>query len=470
MKAIRIVFGLLLAAFLSACGGGGGSAGAPGGVVVPLFTSAPEEGTTVVPLDGAADYAVGGGKAPYTVTSSNRFVALAGVSGNTITVGGVAEGTTTIEVRDALGAAVTFAVRVSDGDDRVLYTTAPSALTLTPGSTTLPFEARGGVAPYVVASDNPSVITVSQSGSTFSLTALIAGTANVTVTDNTGVAPKTIAVSVKTNPGTALVLNPSAATGNVGDTITVLVSGGTGNYVSATAANTTIATASLSGSSVSISLKAEGETAVSVRDSAGQIVQIAVTATNTAAALRLSPETFSVSELDNSPIQVAIFGGTAPYRVFIDKQALASATVSGSTLVIGLGTQGSRCVASDTAGVVKISVIDSLGAAGVATLNIKNVTDVVSCTTDPTANTLATTAGAGFSVVVGQSRAVTVSGGVKFSPAPTYEVVSSSPSVATVSALTGDTFTVTAVAAGVSTITVRDAAGTTQAFNVTVLP
>jgi hypothetical protein len=461
MKVIRIVFGLLLAALLSACGGGGGSPGSPGGVDIALFTSAPATGATV-PLNGAEVYAVGGGKAPYTVSSSNRFVALAGVSGNKITVGGVAEGTASVEVRDALGAAVTFAVKVSDGDDRALYTTAPSALTLTPGSTTLPFEARGGVAPYVVASDNPSVITVSQSGSTFSLTALIAGTANVTVTDNTGVAPKTIVVSVKTNPGTALALNPAAATGNVGDTITVLVSGGTGNYVSATAANTTIATASLSGSSVSISLKAAGTTAVSVRDSAGQIVQIAVTATNTAATLRLSPETFSVSELNNSPFSVSIFGGTAPYRVFVDDQALASASVSGSTLTIGLGTQGSRCVAADTD--VKISIIDNLGAAGAATMKVLNEAS----TQCGAAAVLTTTAGGDFTLVAGQSRSITVSGGVKFNPAPTYEVTSANPAVATVSALTGDTFSVTAVAAGTSTITVRDAANTVVTFVVTV--
>lgn len=461
MKVIRIVFGLLLAALLSACGGGGGSPGSPGGVDIALFTSAPATGATV-PLNGAEVYAVGGGKAPYTVSSSNRFVALAGVSGNKITVGGVAEGTASVEVRDALGAAVTFAVTVSDGDDRALYTTAPSALTLTPGSTTLPFEARGGVAPYVVASDNPSVITVSQSGSTFSLTALIAGSANVTVTDNTGVDPKIIAVSVKTNPGTALALNPAAATGNVGDTITVLVSGGTGNYVSATAANATIATASLSGSSVSISLKAAGTTAVSVRDSAGQIVQIAVTATNTAAALRLSPAEFTVSELNNSPFQVSIFGGTGPYRVFVNDQTLASATVSGTVVTIGLGTQGSRCVDSDT--VVNLSVIDSLGATGTSELTINNESALACAVTRP----LQTNAGVGFTLVALQSREVTIAGGVPFSPAPEYEVTSSNTAVATVSGVGGTTFDVNAVAAGTSTITVRDAANTTVTFVVTV--
>ena len=110
MKVIRIVFGLLLAALLSACGGGGGSPGSPGGVDIALFTSAPATGATV-PLNGAEVYAVGGGKAPYTVSSSNRFVALAGVSGNKITVGGVAEGTASVEVRDALGAAVTLRLR-----------------------------------------------------------------------------------------------------------------------------------------------------------------------------------------------------------------------------------------------------------------------------------------------------------------------------------------------------------------------
>lgn len=460
MNMIRILMGLLVAALLAACGGGGGSSGSPGGVEVPLFTNAPEDAT--VPLNGAEVYLVGGGRAPYTVSSNNRFIAVAGLSGDKITVGGVSEGTANIEVRDALGVTASFEVSVSDGDDRGLYITAPAALTLTPGQTTLSFEARGGVAPYAVFSNNTNVVRVNQSGNTFTLTGQIIGSAVVTVLDNTGVTSKTINVSVSVSPGTALAFSPSAASGNVGDTITVLVSGGTGSYSSAVAANPAIATATLSGSTLTISPKAQGITTVTVRDSAGQTVGITVTVSNPAAALRLSPATLSLSELYNSPITLSIFGGTAPYRAFVDNQTLASVSVSGASVTVGLGTQGSRCVAGDSP--VEITVIDSLGAAGTATMTITDESAASCVVTNP----LETNAGLGFTLVATQTRVVTISGGVKFSPAPTYQVSSSNTAAATVSALAGDSFTVTAVAAGSSVITVRDAANTTVTFTVTV--
>lgn len=461
MKFFKLLLGTCLLGLLAACGGGGGSAGSGSGILVPLFTSA--QSTVTVAVNGADTFSIGGGVGPYTVTSDNKFVAVAGVSGSSFTVGGVKEGTAKVQVRDRTGETVLVNVVVSDGDDTALYTTAPAAITMAPGTTTLPFEARGGVSPYVVTSNNTSVVRVNQTGSTFTLTSLIAGSAKVTVLDNTGLNPKTIDVDVTTDPGTPLKLNPETASGNVGDSITVLISGGTGSYASATAANTTVATATLSGSSVSIALKAAGSTVVTVRDSAGQTAEIDVTATNVAAVLRLSPATFSVSELSTASLQSTIFGGTGPYSLFVSDQSLASATVSGSTVTIGLGSQGSRCITTASKAVT-ITVIDALGASGSSVMTINQDT---SAACGPAA-TLETTAGGPFTLVAGQSRSITISGGVKFNPAPTYQVTSSNTAAATVSALTGDTFSVTAVATGVSTITVRDAANSTVTFTVTV--
>lgn len=461
MKFFKLLLGTCLLGLLAACGGGGGSPGTGSGIFVPLFTSA--QSTVTVAVNGADAYSIGGGVGPYTVTSDNKFVAVAGVSGSTFTVGGVKEGTAKVQVRDRNGETVVVNVVVSDGDDTALYTTAPAAITMAPATTTLPFEARGGTSPYVVTSSNTSVVRVNQTGSTFTLTSLIAGSANVTVQDSTGLNSKTLVVTVKTDPGTPLKLNPASASGNVGDTITILISGGTGSYSSATAANPTVATAALSGSSVAIALKAAGSTVVTVRDSAGQTAEIAVTATNVVADLRLSPETFSVSELNNSPFQVSVFGGSAPYSIFVSEPSLASATLSGSTVTIGLGTQGSRCISGGSVD-VEITVIDAQGSSGTSTMTVTEDTSAACGTVDP----LATTAGGAFNLVAGQSRSVTISGGVKFSPAPTYQVSSSNTAAATVSALTGDTFSVTAVAAGVSTISVRDAANTTVTFTVTV--
>ncbi|MBV8620678.1 MAG: hypothetical protein JOY84_17570 [Curvibacter sp.] len=111
MKYLKLIFGLLLIAILTACGGGGGSGGYNSNIpVASLYTTAP---ATLVLTTGVSQvYTIGGGYAPYAATSSNSAVLVAAVSGTSMTLGAIAAGSGTVSVVDSKGNAVSLTVTV----------------------------------------------------------------------------------------------------------------------------------------------------------------------------------------------------------------------------------------------------------------------------------------------------------------------------------------------------------------------
>lgn len=135
---------------------------------VALYTNAPLA-ITIAAIGGAQTYAIGGGTAPYTVTSDNTNVATASVTGTSMTVTGMADGKANILVRDATGtASVTIAVNVATGTGFTVIGSA-STWTISGGglgcNTTNPspysvYFIDGGMAPYTVSSSSPLVGTI----------------------------------------------------------------------------------------------------------------------------------------------------------------------------------------------------------------------------------------------------------------------------------------------------------------------
>lgn len=134
----------------------------------PLYTTAPLA-ITIAAIGGAQTYVIGGGTAPYTVTSDNTNVAKASVAGTSMTITGVADGKANILVRDATGtASVTIAVNVATGTGfTVIGSSSSWAISGggLPCNTTNPspysvYFINGGVAPYTVSSTLPQVGTI----------------------------------------------------------------------------------------------------------------------------------------------------------------------------------------------------------------------------------------------------------------------------------------------------------------------
>lgn len=196
------------------------------GPVRALYTTAPASITVAVGAGAAQTYAVGGGTGPYTATSSNTSVAKVALVSGSLTVTGVAVGTTNIVILDAVGASVTVAVTVGS-----------TALSVTPNNATgiigdllvatiiggsPPYKASVGnvfVASAAVVNQNQLEITLKQTGQTI-ITVLDANnqSAAYSVTVNAAtpgirLSPGTMTVSER--DATPIVLNVYGATGAV---------------------------------------------------------------------------------------------------------------------------------------------------------------------------------------------------------------------------------------------------------------
>jgi hypothetical protein len=166
--------------------------GTPG---VPLYTTAPE--TINIGLGPAPGYAIQGGIGPYTASTSNASVAKVAVTGDTLNITGLSAGAASIVVFDSTGASLKTIANVAGGPGVVppLYTTAPDSITVAVGATPT-YTIAGGAGPYVVASSDVTVATVTQTDSTFTVKGIKAGNAVISVHDANGT-PATILVTVQ---------------------------------------------------------------------------------------------------------------------------------------------------------------------------------------------------------------------------------------------------------------------------------
>jgi hypothetical protein len=171
---------------------------------IGLFTSAP--GALIVSKDSQTNYSVGGGVAGYTAESSDRRIATATLSGNNMLISAVALGVTTITIRDSAGTTLNVVLTVDSSTPGAFFTSAPSALSMSAG-TSLSYSISGGAQPYSVVSSDARLITGSISGSSLTIAALKAGTASLQIADATG---KTLPVVVTADGTSAGASGPAS--------------------------------------------------------------------------------------------------------------------------------------------------------------------------------------------------------------------------------------------------------------------
>jgi hypothetical protein len=433
MRFLSYLVTVLFSAFLAACGGGGGSPGTTAGATA-LFTTAPTALTMT--LGNTQAFTVGGGRGPYTVNSSDSSVVAAGLSGTDLTLGAVADGSATITVRDAAGA--TTAVTVTTKDVPVV-TNAPPSVTIGIGTAAAQsYQITGGIGGFTAVSDNPTVVSVSMVGSKLTITGLKAGTANVIALDvnRHGV---TIAVTVTGGLDLFTTAAPGVTIAN-GTSASYLVGGGLAPYV-ASSANTSVATVSLDPTTdmLTISGVGTGGTTVTLRDTAGKVVTVAVTVAPATSLFTTAPSPLTI------PVGVATFtvgGGVAPYTVSSSNLAVATASVSGTSLSITGISKGAAAIV----------VRDNVG----ATVNI-------STTVSGGADLFTTAPAGGVTLSVGSTASYSIGGGIG-----PYTVTSSNTSAAKVLDARANPFTLQGVAVGTANVVVRDSAGSIVNLAVTV--
>ena len=355
-----------------------------GGPASALYVTAPS--AVAIAVSANNTYTIGGGTAPYVATSSNTAVATASITGSTLKINGVEKGSAQILVFDATGTSVTITLTIgtsATNNSTALYIAAPSAVSIAAGANAT-YTIGGGTAPYTATSSYVGVATASVSGTTLTIRGIASGAAQVLVFDAAG-ASVPISVSIAQNNNTAIDVQPNGASGNVGEVLQFLVSGGTAPYKfsvsNPSVATITPSTVTTSGGSFSANLLNAGTAIATIVDASGQTKAITITAALASTSLRLSPSTVLIAEDSTANIALNIFGGTGPYRAFTSDQTLSSVSTAGPALTIGLGTNLNRCINPiDSSGVrvpngifdVTITVVDNLGASATAIMSIKD--------------------------------------------------------------------------------------------------
>ena len=325
-----------------------------------LFSTAPS--AVAIAISTPQAYSIGGGSAPYVVTSSSTSIAevtMPTPTATTFTITGKAAGTAKVIVVDQLGASVSIDVTVSLGGASPLFTTVPGPLGCTvlyDGCVSIAalvsptYVVGGGTAPYAATSSDVTKVTANLTGTALTITGIAAGSANVQVSDALG-AVVFIKVTVTAPVATPapLAVNPSTSTARVGDVLSFAISGGSPAYTVAVSspavASVSTSSVAVSGGTFNASLRSAGTTGITITDLAGHTSTVNLTVDPASGALRMYPSLLQVGEDYAARMTLGIVGGTGVYTgSFTSDSVLSSVLVVGSTLVVDLGSQGTRCI------------------------------------------------------------------------------------------------------------------------------
>lgn len=465
MRFLSYLVTLLAVVLLASCGGGGGSPGeTSGGGSQALFTTAPSALTLT--LGNAQDFTVGGGAGPYTAVSDDTSTAVGGISGTTLTLGGIQPGLATITVRDSRGATTKVAVTVKPV--RALATSMPNPLTLAVGNGgAQAYTVTGGVPPYVVTSSNPNALSavLNSAGNGVVLTGLNAGIASVRITDNVGAFVSSDVTVAPTSTIDLFTTAPSAVTIATKSNTTYSIGGGTAPYTVNTS-NASAATVSQTGSSFTIHGVAPGATEIVIRDSVGATVSIGVTVSNTQLSINPNKATAFIGDT----LYSNIIGGVGPFTAisgFVGAATPTIGTLSATTGVFTPDPNGDvlKIVVNQAVAPDQIVVTDSVGnsasfalTASAGTTQISLIPGELTVSACYSGDITLLLYGAGTGTVHVFSSDSTV-----FTAAVTN--ASSNPIVVTATKILVDQ-----ALSGSTTITAIDAAGSSATSTITVVP
>lgn len=324
------------------------------GRTAALFTSAASAVTVVQGFP--AQYRVGGGASGYAVTSSNPLIVGAAISGTTLNLTPGATGTSRVTITDAENTSITVFVTVTGAS--ALSNTVPGEFSIAVGDASESYAINGGVAPYQIVSNSPSVAIGNLSGNRFSIQGVGVGNALLTLSDSLGttsivavsVVAKNVSTALFTTAPTAVVISTLSGVTNY------QVSGGVGPYT-VSSSNEAVVQTTISGKTFGIIPKNIGTANVVVKDSVGGSVQIAITTNNNPVS---SPfySTAPSSVIVRSGIAsiFSVSGGLAPYSIRSIDAAIATAAVSGNTLNITGVAVGTTVLVIQDSGGASISV------------------------------------------------------------------------------------------------------------------
>ena len=428
----------------------------------------------------------------YSATSSDTSKATVSLSGSTLTITAVVAGSATITVTatDTANATATQTISVTVVTNRapVPEGTIPTQ-TLGVGGTAVTVDMNnyfsdpdGDSLTYTARPADKSIVTVTRSGSTFTITPVAAGSTTITAQasdDSNASVTQTFSVTVVSNRTPTKVGKISSQLVRVGSTAaTIDVSpyfsdpdGHTLTY-SATSSSTSKATVSLSGSTLTITAVAAGSATISVKAtdihnaSTTQSFSVTVLASNTVTTVGTIPkQTLSLSGTTTATVDVSPYfsgptGATLTYSATSSSTSKATVSLSDSTVTITGAAAGTSTISvtatyNNATATQSFSVKVVSNYAPIAVGTISNITiaqawneqlGVSGYFSDPDGNTLTYSASSSDDTVAGAGMSTTNNS--------TLEVFGNGLGTATITVTATDPSNATA----------------TQTFSVTVIP
>ena len=300
---------------------------------------------------------------------------------------------------------------------------------------------QGSSAPvYMSTNSNPSVASVQTNGTQITVTASQTGTTNATIC-YTGTANNCTNLYVTVQAGSVLSFSQNNFTVATGQGTTVTVTGGSGSYSITGNSNPSIASAVLSGNSITVTGSTVGNTNVTACDTSGNCGTLYITVGSGSTNGSLYFSSSNPSLIVGQIITDTVSGGSGYYITGNSNPSVASQSLNGSTLTISGLQNGTTnvtvCSASNGCGTIYVTVGGTANG------------QVSFGTTNPT-------------VTVGQNMNVSLSG------SGSYYVSSNSNSNIAQASVSGTTLTLYGNNVGSDSITVCASGGSCNTLYVTV--
>lgn len=281
-----------------------------------------------------------GGSIPYSMSAPNAANIFNGViNGNTLTIYGVNPGSATANICASVGC-TTLSVTINNINSSTNPITFSQNNILLNIGQQMTVYISGGISSgsYYISSNSASAVASEQiNADAINITAMQSGSATVLICQSGGQCADlyiTVSGTSSTNTTGQLVLNPSSLYLTVGQNTAVSITG-SGSYYISSNSTPSIASVSLSGSSLSVYAIGLGSDNVSICESGGQCASLYITVSAQAgsgAQLVLSQTSLSLNVGQNSTVYIT---GDGSYYVSNNSTpGVASAQISGSSVII----------------------------------------------------------------------------------------------------------------------------------------
>lgn len=307
---------------------------------------------------------ISGGNGSYTVRSnSSASTVQASVNGSVLTLStGATSGTSSITVCSTDGVTCGVVVATVGDPSTVAVTFSNTAPTiLTNQNTTVAIYGPSGTQLYVSSNSAPNVVQANLSGSTLTLAGITAGTSNVTVCATTNTCAS-LSVTVQNGvTGGPITLSQNTLSVQVGQNMTVTITGGTKPYAVYGGAST-VSQETISDGTLTVYGVSGGSSSIQVCSAAGGCVSLAITVNGVGsggvANALFSPAALSLVAGQQGTVQLT--GGTSYYLSGNTNGSVGSATVSGSTLFVNASAAGyttiTVCTSNGSCGTLPVTV------------------------------------------------------------------------------------------------------------------